>query len=336
MKTKKIFPVLFVLFSVFSGCENSGNEVTIGFLMENYNSTRWTQDRKHFEERIKELKGKTIVKYSDGSDVIQYQQAIEMIDQGVNVLVIVSANRNTSAAIVREAHKKGIKVIAYDRFISNSNLDYFIGFDSEHTGILQAKYALERKPKGNYVLIGGDSGDANAVYIRNGQLKTLEEKLADGQIKILFKANVDEWNPIEAAFNIEKVINLSPENIDAVLVANDGMAMGVISKLREYNLDKDVITTGLDAELAACQRIYRGEQSMTVYSPIKNLAIAAADLAMDLALSKNPKYEFVYRNNGRVEVPSIILKPISVDKNNLESSVIKDGVYTLDQIQNVN
>jgi len=325
--------LLIVLIGLTQNSCNKSNGITVGFLMENYSSARWTRDRKQFEDRITELNGKTIVKTSDGNDATQYQQAMELIDQGVDVLVIVSVNANTSAAIVREAHKKNIKVIAYDRFIYNSDLDYYVGFDNEYTGILQAQYAKDKKPSGNYILIEGDRSDGNATNIYNGQIKVLKELISSGQVKVLYKVFINGWSAEGAAHEIEKVIKLSNSDIDVVLAANDGTASGVINKLNEYKLDKNVIVTGLDAELAACQRIFKGKQSMTVYSPIKDLAISSANLAMDIANKRKPKAEFVYINNGRVEVPCIILKPIAIDVSNLESTVIKDGVYTKEQIE---
>jgi len=334
MKSFKFIPPAILLLLIHVGC-NDSKEITVGFLMESFNSARWTSDREHFENRITELKGKSIFKFSDGNDATQYQQAIELIDQGVDVLVIVSVNSNTSASIVREAHKKNIKVIAYDRFIINTELDYFVGFDNEYTGFLQASYALKEKPTGNYILIEGDKSDANAIYIENGQMKVLKESIANGQVKILYKAFAEGWSLTESAHEVEKVIKLTNVNFDAVLCANDRTALGAITKLKEYGLEKDVVTTGLDAELAACQRIYKGEQSMTVYSPIKELATTAANLAMDIASGKKPNYEFSSRYNGRVDVPIIILKPISVDKSNLESTVVKDGVYTKEQVEAV-
>jgi D-xylose transport system substrate-binding protein len=328
----KIIPFYFLILAMILTSCNKSNEITIGFLMESYSSARWATDKKIFEERIAELNGKVIVKTSDGNESTQYIQAMELIEQGVDVLVVVASNVNTAASIVREAHKKNIKVIAYDRIILNCELDYFVGFDNVHTGKLQAMYALNHKPKGNYVIICGDKGDMNARYIETGQMEELKPKIENGDIEILYRVFVDGWSPDEAKNELERVIKLSDKNIDAVLCANDGTASGAIEALEKFGLGDQVIITGLDAELAACKRILQGKQSMTVYTPIKNLAGTAASLAMDLATHKSLNYEFSTKNNGRGEVKSIILKPLTIDKSNMESIIVNEGIYKKEEI----
>ena len=328
---KKIIYTITLSLFVMVSC-NTSDDITIGLLMESYSSARWATDKRIFEERIAELNGKVIVKTSDGNESTQYLQAMELIEQGVDVLVVVARNVNTAASIVREAHNKNIKVIAYDRMILNCDLDYFVGFDNMHTGKLQALYAIQHKPQGNYVIICGDNSDINARYIESGQMEELGPKIQNGDINILYKVFVDGWSPIEAKNEVERVIRLSGKQIDVILCSNDGTASGAIDALKKYGADNQIIITGLDAELEACKRIIKGEQSMTVYTPIKNLAYTAASLAIDIAGNKSLDYEFSERNNGRNNIKAIILKPLAVDKSNLESIIINEGIYKKEEI----
>lgn len=330
---KKLFKVclLFVIIITSFSCKKQQG-TTIGLLMESYGAARWEIDRKYFEERVKELGGNVVTKMSDGTEATQYSQAIELLEQGVDVIVIVAANVNSAAAIVREAHHQNVKVIAYDRLIKNSELDYFVGLNAVQIGEFQAKYALERKQEGNYVLIGGDKSDDNAIALINGQTEVLRDKINNGNIKVLYNGYTSGWSPKEAAYELEQVIKLTGKNIDAVIASNDGMAGGVIEVLKKYDM-QDAIVTGLDAELAACQRINKGEQSMTVYQPYKKIAYAAAELALKVAKKEKLDYSFSSRNNGRVDVPAIILDPIVLDKTNLKL-VIEDEVYTESEIFN--
>jgi D-xylose transport system substrate-binding protein len=327
----KVFFILFACLYVFQSCDQS-NEAKIGFLMESFSSARWAMDKKYFVEKIEELNGTAIVKNSDGSDATQYQQAIELINLGVDVLVVVASNVNTAAAIVREAHKKNIPVIAYDRLIKNCELDYYICFDNYHSGKLQAQYAIGQKPKGNYVIICGDKSDINATNIHAGQISELEDKLKNKDIDLIYTVFVDGWSPDDAGHQMEQVLRLSEKKIDAILTANDGTASGVISALKKFGYNEFPVITGLDAELAACRRIAKGEQSMTVYSPIKELASNAARLAIDLARKSKLNHPFTEKFNGRINVPSIVLKTMVVDKINLDNIIIKDGIYTKEEI----
>ncbi len=300
--------------------------------MESFSASRWVQDKRFFEQKINELGAEVIVRSSDGNAATQYKQAIELMNEGIDVLVVIASNADNAALIVREAHKREIKVIAYDRLINNCNLDYYIAFDGEYVGALQANYALARKPKGNYVLIAGDRSDNTAVLTRKGQLEALKNDIEDNSISIIYDIYVEAWSPEEAAFEFEKAYQLSNKPIDAVLVGNDGMASGVIKVLEKYNLTGKVIVTGLDAELDACRRILDGTQSMTVYTSIRDIAFSAAELAVTIAQKKKPKNKFISWYNGRVKVPAIMLKPIAVDKENLDEVVIKDNFHPKDSI----
>ncbi|MGZ7042170.1 MAG: D-xylose transporter subunit XylF, partial [Thermoanaerobaculia bacterium] len=81
----------------------------------------------------------------------------------------------------------------------------------------------------------------------------------------------------------------------------------------------------------AMQRIVKGAQTMTVYKPIQPLAFGAVEAAIKLA-----KKEAVNApdkiNNGKKDVPAILIAPIVVDKSNVDATVIKDGYFTHDDI----
>jgi len=328
--------MLAIILVALLSCNNKPEGLTVGFLMADLNSARWELDKKYFEEKVKELGGNVITKVSGGNEVNQYAQAMELINEGVDIIVIVPVNVNSAAAIVRDAHKKNIKVIAYARLIRNSKLDYFIGFDAYQIGQLQAQHVLSKKPNGNFILLEGDKADINAVYLQNGQMAELKSKIENGDINILYEVFVQGWSPIEATHEIEKVIKLSNKRIDAILAANDGTAGGAIKALKKFNLiDKETIITGADAELLACQRVYSGEQDITVYMPIKKLAETAATLAIEIIQNQSLSHSFTPKNNGRIDVPTIILQSVTIDKNNL-NIVVEEGLYTIEAIESPN
>ena len=329
---KRIYFGLLVLFICISqtACKEE-DEIKIGFLMESINSARWVQDKTHFENRINKLGGKVLFKESNGDESLQFKQATELINSGINVLVIIPANVNSAASIVREAHKNKVKVISYDRLIKNAELDYFVGFDSYQIGRLQAEYAVKNIPKGNFVIIGGDRTDITAVQTKNGQMDILNPLIESGDIKILYSVYINDWSPQNAKFKFSRAYNLCCENVDVILSANDGMVAGITEYIEENKIKMPIIT-GLDADLEACKRIIKDKQSMTIYTPISKLATTAAELAIKIANGKKFDYNFKYQDNGRTSVPSIILDAIIVDKNNIESTIIKDGIYTKEEI----
>jgi D-xylose transport system substrate-binding protein len=112
--------------------------------------------------------------------------------------------------------------------------------------------------------------------------------------------------------------------IDAMVVSNDGTAGGVVEALNAQGLAGKVLVSGQDAELAALQRVVKGTQTMTVYKPISRLAPAAVEAAIALATKEKLNTTRTV-NNGRIEVPSILIEPIPVDRINIDETVVKDG-----------
>jgi D-xylose transport system substrate-binding protein len=309
-----------------------GKRITIGFSMDTLKEERWQRDRDLFVARAGELGARVLVQAANGNDALQNSQAENLLTQGVDVLLVAPHNGKTAATIVEAAHKVGVPVIAYDRLILDSDLDLYITFDPVRVGELQADYAVQRRPKGNYVLIGGAPTDNNALLLRDGQMKILKPYVDRGDVRVVADQWAREWQPMEALKHMENALTRSNNQVDAVVVSNDGTAGGAIQALAEQKLAGKVVVTGQDADLAACQRIVAGTQSMTVYKPIKRLADKAAEVAMLLARKQPVPDRTSPVKNGRKDVPSILLEPIPVDKENLGATVIADGYQKLEAV----
>ncbi len=306
-------------------------KIKIGLSLDTLKEERWQRDRDFFVKRATELGAEVLVQSANNSDALQNSQAENLITQGVDVLVVVPHNGVTAASIVKAAHKAGKKVIAYDRLIQNADVDLYLSFDNVEVGRLQGEYALKRVPKGNYILIGGAPTDYNAKLFREGQMKALKPAIDKGDIKVVADQWARDWQPSEALKHTENALSKNQNDIQAVVASNDGTAGGAISALKQQNLEKKVLVTGQDAELAACQRIAEGTQSMTIYKPIQSLAYSGAEAAVALAKGENVKTTSTV-NNGRLDVPSLLIAPVSVDKENLEQTVVKDGFHLKTEI----
>ena len=151
-------------------------------------------------------------------------------------------------------------------------------------------------------------------------------------IKVATDQWAKDWQPVEALKIMENALTRANNQVDAVVVSNDGTAGGAIQALGEQKLSGKVLVTGQDADLAACQRIVAGTQTMTIYKPIDALASKAAEIAIKLA-KKEPVTDATRPlNNGRKDVPSILLEPITVDKENLDATIIKDGYHKREDV----
>lgn len=303
--------------------------IVIGLSLDTVREERWQRDRDQFVAHAESLGAKVLVQVANNDDARQNAQAENLLTQGVDVLVVAPHNSESAATIVAAAHRAGVPVIAYDRLINQCDLDLYISFDNFRVGEMQAEYALAKKPKGNYVLIAGAPTDNNAHLYHEGQMKVLQPAIDRGDLRVVGDQWANDWQPVEALKIMENALTRNHNRVDAVVVSNDGLAGGAIQALAEQKLAGQVVVTGQDAELAACQRIVSGSQSMTVYKPIRALAARGAEVAILLARKQPVPDATRTLNNGRKDVPAILIPPVAVDKDNLAGTVIADGFHAL-------
>lgn len=304
--------------------------VRIGFSMDTLKEERWQRDKALVEQRCQETGAQCEVQVANGDDAVQTKQCDNLLTKGVDVLIVAPHNGQIAASIVEAAHRQGVPVISYDRLIRNSDVDLYVSHQVVKIGQMQAQYALDHAPKGNYVLIGGSQTDNNAILLMDGQMSVLQPAVDKGQIKIVTKQYAREWLASEALRIMEDALTKNNNDIQAVVASNDGTAGGAISALPPQLVGK-VLVTGQDASLDAVQRVVEGKQTMTIYKPIQPLAFSAVDSAMKLA--KGEKVDAKDKiNNGKIDVPAMLFEPMVLDKNNVTQTVIKDGYQKLEDV----
>jgi D-xylose transport system substrate-binding protein len=343
MKTiNRLFPLLLLALLSTSACvkgPNQGNTgrsakqggpVRIGFSMDTLKEERWQRDKALVEQRCKEVGAECEIQVANGDDAVQTKQCDNLLTKGVDVLIVAPHNGQIAASIVEAAHKQGVPVISYDRLIRNSDVDLYVAHQVVKIGQMQAQYALDHAPKGNYVLIGGSQTDNNALLLMDGQMSVLQPALDRGDIKIVTKQFAREWLASEALRITEDALTKNNNDIQAIIASNDGTAGGAISALPPQLVGK-ILVTGQDAALDALQRIVEGKQTMTIYKPIQPLANSAVDAAIKLARGEKVETKDTI-NNGKKDVPSILHQPQVVDKNNVMTTVIKDGYDKVEDV----
>jgi D-xylose transport system substrate-binding protein len=304
--------------------------VRIGISMDTLKEERWQRDKALFEQRCKEVGAECEIQVANGDDAVQTKQCDNLLTKGVDVLIVAPHNGQIAASIVEAAHRQNVPVISYDRLIRNSDVDLYVAHQVVKIGQMQAQYALDHKPKGNYVLIGGSQTDNNAILLVEGQMSVLQPAVDRGDIKIVTKQFAREWLASEALRITEDALTKNNNDIQAIVASNDGTAGGAISALPPQLVGK-VLVTGQDAALDAVQRIVQGSQTMTVYKPIQPLAFSAVDAAVKLARGEKVETKETI-NNGKKDVPSILHLPQVLDKSNVMDTVIKDGYHKLEDV----
>lgn len=286
-------------------------------------------DRPEFEQAIAENCPECRLVYANAgqSAARQQAQAESALSQGAGVLVLDPVDSVAARGIVEAAEARGVAVVAYDRFISEAPLDYFVAYDAGRVGHIQGTALVEAvgtdlAPGEGVLLVHGAPTDPNAAVIKRG----LNEALWGSGITVLAEYDTPDWSPDASQQWVESQLTVFGDRVVGVYAANDGTAAGAISALRAGGLES-VPVTGHDAELAAIQRIVAGDQLMTVYKRIGQQARLAAAIAVRLLRGEEPTADLLVGG-----VPSRLLQPVAVTRENVRSVIIDGGVFTVDEI----
>ncbi|MFE2291624.1 sugar ABC transporter substrate-binding protein [Streptomyces sp. NPDC059452] len=317
--------------------EKKGDDLKIGLLLPENQTARYEKfDRPIIEKKIDELTGgKAKVTYNNAKQdaTTQAQQIDTMITNKVDALIVGAVDAKAIENSIKKAKAAGIPVVAFDR-LAEGPIDAYTSFDNEEVGRAQGTALLEalgdKADGGTIVMMNGAITDPNAALFKKGAKSVL-----DGKVKYGKEYDTKEWKPENANANMEAAITaLGKDKIDGVYSANDGMAGGIITALKAAGLPKLPPVTGQDAELAGVQRIVTGEQFMSVYKSYPAEGIVAAEMAV--ALAKGESLDSIATskvdNASQKGIPTVLVPVVSLTKDNIQDTVIKDGIYTIGEI----
>jgi len=266
----------------------------------------------------------------------QQTQAEAAITKGADVLVLDAVDVKSATAIVKRAKSSKVPVLAYDRLISGTKIDYYVSFNNVRQGRIQAQTLLDKLGSGakgkSIVMVNGAPTDPSAGDYKRGAHQVFDKS----GVKVAKEYDTPDWSPDKAQREMDQAATaLGKNGFVGVYSANDGMASGIIASLKGAGLDPAKIpVTGGDGEVAALQRILAGDQYSTIYLTIKKQAQTSADIAVAVAQGKKPAAGVINAqvDNGAGKVASVLLTPVAVTKGNIDSTVIKDGFYKPSEI----
>jgi D-xylose transport system substrate-binding protein len=306
-----------------------GGDCVVGVSWNNYQEERWAKwDEPAIKAAIEAGGGTYVSNDAKSSAETQASNLENLISQGAKVLIVLAQDGTAIKPAVGSAIAGGVPVIAYDRLIEDPKALYMT-FDNQGVGKLQAQEIFKLVPKGRYVIIKGNSADANADFLRAGYEEVIGDAVKAGDIEIVSETYTDNWDPANAQATMEQVLTAENNKIDAVLAENDGMAGGAIAALDAQGLAGKIPVSGQDAEQAALNRVALGTQSLTVWKDSRELGKAAGEAAV--ALCANPDASAVagtapFTTPGGVDVSSIFLTPQAITQDNL--NVVLDAKWT--------
>ncbi|MBP3710348.1 MAG: substrate-binding domain-containing protein [Treponema sp.] len=338
----KIF-LLLVAFTIFASCskqeplpkavqQETERGITIGFSIDTFVIERWQRDCDVFIATANALGADVIVQTAGNSAENQNKQIQYLIERGVDALVIVPKEAGSLSDVLKLAKASNIPVISYDRLITGADISLYITIDSRRVGELMAESLAAHVPSGNYICIYGAQEDYNmqmatqgvhAVFARYPGIRVLEEYYTP------------DWNFDMAYSKMSELLD-SGSIPNAVICGNDAMAERVLHALAEHRIS-GVAVSGQDADIAGCQRVVEGLQTMTVYKPITILARKAAENAVSFAKHHKAADEEIdtVMNNGYADVPAILLEPTAVSKDNIDEVIVQSGFHTKNEVYRI-
>lgn len=339
----------------------ASTDKTVGIAMPTKSLERWNRDGSYLQKQFESKGYKVELTYSDNKIDQQVKDIEGLIADKVDILVVAAIDGESLSQVLADAKDNNIPVISYDRLIMNTDaISYYVSFDNYTVGTLQGKYIVDTLDLDNAAgpfnieFTGGDPADNNATYFFNGAMDVLKPYIDSGKLVVpsgqttFEQCGTAQWDTSKAMSRMQNILGSyysDGTQLDAALCSNDSTALGVTQAIEsDYAGSNQVVITGQDGDEANLKNIVDGKQSMTVYKAVANEAVATLDLAVAILNGETPdeslisnsgwdfdcSYDTSSYDNGTGIIPSYLLVPTVVTKDNLDDALVTPGYYTKD------
>lgn len=343
----------------FAGCGGSGavphdnSDVKVGVAMPTRTLQRWNQDGAHLEIELRAQDFDADVEFAGGDAAKQAAQIAHMVDGGCRVLIVAAVDGAGLSSVLEQAKAKGVTVIAYDRLLMDTDaVDYYVTFDSFLIGRMQGQaiadglgladgdrpYTLE--------IATGPADDSNVKALFAGAMEVLQPYIDKGQLVVrsgetsAAQCATPGWASLMARERMAGILTRCYADAppDAVLCANDSIALGVLEALKDDGCGTPErplpLITGQDADIPNVKAMIAGEQTMSVFKDTRLLAAAAVKMAAAVGRKEAPEINSTKDfNNGRKTVPAHVLTGQLVEASNYKELLVDSGYYSAAELQ---
>jgi putative multiple sugar transport system substrate-binding protein len=325
--------------------EDDGKIAKVGLCMPTKEQTIWTMQADRLEKALTAAGFEVLVEFAEDDSARQAMQIENMISKGVDALVVVAVDGAALTDACEKAKEAGIVVIAEDRLITNTSaVDYYVTFDLVKMGELQGQFIADALDLANAAgpfnleIFSGSPDDPNAKLFYDGAMNILKPYMDEGKLVVQSgqvsyeQSAILGWDSAKAQARMDNLLSgfYADKHLDAVLVAADCLAIGVISSLESMGYGTgDVafpLITGQDAELAAVKSIKAGKQSMTAFLDANKLVEIIVPLVNDLVAGNEVTPDSTY-NNDVFEVPTKTYDPYLISAENVDY-LVEVGFFT--------
>lgn len=333
----------------------------VGISMPTKSLERWNRDGSYLEKEFEKAGYNVSLTYSDNKIDQQVKDIEGLIADKVDLLVVAAIDGESLAQVLSEAKNQNIPVIAYDRLIMNTDaISYYVSFDNYTVGKLQGEFVADKlglanvgDKKFNVEFTGGDPADNNAKFFFNGAMDVIKPYIDKGTVVVpsgqttFEQVGTAQWDTSKALSRFQNILGSYYSNgtrLDAAICSNDSTALGVTQAIQsDYAGNNEIIITGQDGDEANLANIIDGKQTMTVYKAVANEAIATLNLGEAILKGEKPDASLIEKsgwsfactydtssyNNGSAVIPSYLLVPVTVTKDNIQKELIDTGYYTM-------
>ncbi len=356
---KKIVAVmlagLMVAPSVFAAKKIS-KKVPIGVAMPTKELQRWNQDGANMKAQLEKAGYKVDLQYANNDIATQTSQIENMISKGNKILVVAAIDGSALKGVLDQGKRKGVKVIAYDRLIMNSNaVSYYARFDNYKVGKIQGdflvdKLNLKNRTKSNpaYIeLFTGSPDDNNINFFFGGAMDVLKPYLDSGVLVVpsgqTSKAQCAtlNWSTEEAQKRMENLVSSQGygprgKKLDAVYSSNDSCAMGITNALVSagYTAANFPIITGQDCDKPSVKNMIAGTQAMSIFKDTRTLAEKVVGMVDAIMQGKEPEInDKKTYDNGTGIIPSYLCDPVFATVDNYKSLLLDSGYYKAEDLK---
>lgn len=316
-------------------CDNAANSPKgkVGISFSKGSASRWKKEAAFMQERANALGLDVDIRFdTSGDPEKQVVDCLELIDEGVSVLIIMPRNVKQMGEVLVYAAQKGVKIISYARAMMDGKVDLFVGYDCYKIGQSLGKHLTEKVYKGDVIVLKGDPDDFNTPLLYYGAMQYIRPLVGEDGLRIILDSYVAKWSPSEAKKLVKEAVAANNNHVDAIFAPNDKLAEASAAALQELNVTTPVVITGMDAELAALKRLVNGTQDVTVYLDLKDIAYAAVDEANNIIKRKEMRVNSVLDNDKDEKIKAYLVNGKIVTRENIDKVLIEPGYYSKEEI----
>ncbi|WP_027953930.1 MULTISPECIES: ribose ABC transporter substrate-binding protein RbsB [Halobacillus] len=226
-------------------------------------------------EKEAEAQGMDVVVVDAQNDAAKQVSDVEdLIQQGVDVLLINPTDSSAVSTAVQSANSLGIPVVTLDRSSEKGEVATLVSSDNAKGGRMAAEYIVEQLGEDAKVAELEGVPGASATRERGSGFHTV----ADEQLNVTAKQTAN-FDRTEGLNTMENILQGNPD-LEAVFAHNDEMALGAYQAIQSSG--RDVLVVGFDGNEDAMTSIQNGNLSATVAQQPEQIGSLAVQAGADV------------------------------------------------------